>query len=127
MSGARDQPGSGPELTERQEHLVFRAACEFVLAGVALSLVGVWRAFARPCGLPGKLFGPLGAVFSLALAGLFGWYVFSLSYGLPGPTQDSLSMIRAPEFSLSDHAGKTVRSQELRGKKIVLTFYRGYW
>ena len=34
LSGAEKQAGAGMQLTERQEHLVLRAACEFVLAGV---------------------------------------------------------------------------------------------
>jgi len=97
-----------------------------VLAGLALSAFGVWRAFARP-GILGKLLGSVGLLISLGLATLFGWYVFGLSYGLPQPTQASLTLQQAPAFTLTDHDGSPVRLEDLRGRKVVLTFYRGHW
>jgi peroxiredoxin Q/BCP len=33
----------------------------------------------------------------------------------------------APAFELPDAEGKTVRLADLRGKSVVLVFYRGYW
>lgn len=97
-----------------------------VLAGLALSACGAWRAFARP-GILGKLLGSIGLLVSLGLASLFGWYVFGLSYGLPEPTQASLALRQAPAFALTNHDGAEVRLEEFRGRKVVLTFYRGHW
>ena len=33
----------------------------------------------------------------------------------------------APDFTLTDQSGKTVRLSAARGEKVVLVFYRGYW
>lgn len=34
----------------------------------------------------------------------------------------------APEFTLTDHNGKTIKLSDARGKSpVVLVFYRGYW
>ena len=33
----------------------------------------------------------------------------------------------APDFELPSAAGKTLRLSSLRGKSVVLVFYRGYW
>lgn len=34
---------------------------------------------------------------------------------------------RAPDFNLRDENGARVRLSALRGKKVVVVFYRGYW
>jgi cytochrome oxidase Cu insertion factor (SCO1/SenC/PrrC family) len=33
----------------------------------------------------------------------------------------------APDFTLTDQAGKSVKLSDSRGQKVVLVFYRGYW
>jgi len=33
----------------------------------------------------------------------------------------------APNFTLQDQHGKTVRLASLRGRRVLLIFYRGYW
>jgi cytochrome oxidase Cu insertion factor (SCO1/SenC/PrrC family) len=33
----------------------------------------------------------------------------------------------APEFTLQDQQGKTFRLASMRGKRVLLIFYRGYW
>jgi cytochrome oxidase Cu insertion factor (SCO1/SenC/PrrC family) len=33
----------------------------------------------------------------------------------------------APDFTLPDAAGESFRLSSLRGKNVVLVFYRGYW
>jgi hypothetical protein len=97
-----------------------------LLLGLGLSLLGVWRAFARP-GTWGRVLGTLGLVFSLLVFSLFNFYVFSLSYRMPGPNSLNVELARAPDISLVDHAGQQIQLRDLRGKKVVLVFYRGYW
>jgi peroxiredoxin len=33
----------------------------------------------------------------------------------------------APNFMLNDEHGKTLSLASLRGKRVLLIFYRGYW
>jgi cytochrome oxidase Cu insertion factor (SCO1/SenC/PrrC family) len=33
----------------------------------------------------------------------------------------------APDFTLKDEHGKTFRLASMRGKRVLLIFYRGYW
>ena len=97
------------------------------LAGVALSALGLWRAFARPEVFRGKVLGSLGLLLSLFLGGLFTFYVFSLSYSLPEPSAKTMGLEEAPDFALTSMSGDTVRLSDLRGSKVVLVFYRGFW
>lgn len=75
----------------------------------------------------GKILGPLGLALVLAIAGLFHSHASSASFQLPAPTETARSMTAAPNFTLPNQDGKPVRLSEYRGKKVVLTFYRGYW
>jgi len=34
---------------------------------------------------------------------------------------------QAPDFTLPDENGKTIRLSAAQGHKVVLVFYRGYW
>lgn len=34
---------------------------------------------------------------------------------------------KAPDFALPSANGKTVRLSDLRGHKVLIDFYRGYW
>lgn len=99
----------------------------FVAFGVSLSALGIWRAFRAPGRYRGKITGSSGLLFSVALALLFGFYVFSLSYSVPQPSETTLSLSSAPGFTLPDQNGNEVRLSDLRGRKVVLVFYRGFW
>ena len=33
----------------------------------------------------------------------------------------------APDFELTDYTGKVVRLSDLRGRNVLLVFYRGFW
>jgi hypothetical protein len=98
-----------------------------VLLGVALSAHGLWRAFRRSSVFGGKWLGVVGFCLSLALGGLFVFYVFSFSYRLPAPAATSPALTGAQDFTLNDHRGRPFRLGELRGRKVVLIFYRGHW
>jgi hypothetical protein len=98
-----------------------------VAFGVWLSALGVWRAFKLPDRYRGKVAGPFGLCLSLGLALLFCLYVFIWSYGVPAPTGTALSLASAPAFTLPDQDGNEVRLAGLRGRKVVIVFYRGFW
>lgn len=98
-----------------------------VAFGVWLSALGIWRALTAPGRYRGKLTGTLGLLLTAGLALLFGFYVFSLSYRIPQPTATTLSLSSAPGFTLPDQHGNEVRLSDLRGRKVVLVFYRGFW
>ena len=98
-----------------------------VLAGAAVSVVGFWRAFFRSALWRGKVLGTLGLVFSLLVAGLFNVYVFVFSSMLPETTRLTLELAQAPEIALPDQQGRLVRLTDLRGRKVIVTFFRGFW
>ena len=98
-----------------------------VLGGVALSLAGARRAFRGSATYRGKMFGAFSVLFAGGFAALFVFYVFVLSYMLPAPSASPLALVEAPDFALQDQRGQTVRLAELRGRKVVVTFYRGHW
>jgi len=66
-------------------------------------------------------------LFSLAVGGLFLWYVFVFSYDVPTGRPDTLAMEAAPDFSLPDQDGREVHLNDFQGRKVVLVFYRGHW
>lgn len=46
---------------------------------------------------------------------------------LPKPQIPSAEGKEAPDFSLPDQDGHSLRLSSLRGRRVVLIFYRGYW
>jgi peroxiredoxin len=46
---------------------------------------------------------------------------------LPRPQIPSAPGKPAPNFILKDEHGKTVSLASMRGKRVLLIFYRGYW
>jgi len=46
---------------------------------------------------------------------------------LPRPQTTSAESQPAPNFSLKNQHGKTVGLSSMRGKRVLLIFYRGYW
>ena len=46
---------------------------------------------------------------------------------LPKPQITSAEGKPAPNFVLKDENGKTFRLASLRGQRVLLLFYRGYW
>ena len=98
-----------------------------VFAGLACSVIGVQRAFSARSPYRGTILGSLGLLFSLAITCLFCGYIFVLSYQLPAPTTMALDLVTAPDFDLPNQDGRRVRLSDLRGSKVVVTFYRGHW
>jgi cytochrome oxidase Cu insertion factor (SCO1/SenC/PrrC family) len=46
---------------------------------------------------------------------------------LPKPQVASAEGKPAPNFILKDEHSKTISLASMRGKRVLLTFYRGYW
>jgi len=63
------------------------------------------------------------ALFLLLLAvGLVAWKMI-----LPKPQSSFVNLQPAPDFTLNDQDGKPFTLSSLRGSRVVLVFYRGYW
>jgi hypothetical protein len=69
----------------------------------------------------------LGFLSGTTLAGLFLYYIFGLSSQLPGPqTAPSVGDL-APPLTLPDQTGRVLSLDDLRGERVLVVFYRGYW
>ena len=65
----------------------------------------------------------LGVLFLFLLAaGFVAWKMI-----LPEPQSSFTEWQPAPDFTLNDQAGKPFTLASLRGSRVVLVFYRGYW
>ncbi len=60
--------------------------------------------------------------FLLLAAGWVGWKMI-----LPKPQSSFASLQPAPDFTLNDQDGNPFTLSSLRGSRVVLVFYRGYW
>jgi hypothetical protein len=110
----------------------------FALAAVLL-IMGLRRAFTQPSLYRGKIFGPVLALLSVAVFGLFFHAVFIGARQLPSAKGSPQVGDKAPEFTLLDTSAKPVSLQELlsapipgsaagqQPKGVLLVFYRGYW
>lgn len=98
-----------------------------VWLGLFLSVVAVVRAFSARSPYRGKVLGSIGLAFSAVLAGLFTLYLFVFSYMLPRPTDVAAPPTIAPDFTLADQHGRPVTLSGLRGRNVVIVFYRGHW
>jgi cytochrome oxidase Cu insertion factor (SCO1/SenC/PrrC family) len=64
----------------------------------------------------------LTALSLLLAAALIAWTMI-----LPKPQSSFTSLEPAPDFTLNDQDGKPFPLSSLRGSRVVLVFYRGYW
>lgn len=99
-----------------------------VALGVLISFFGLRRVFSiTEYKTASKVFATLGFLFSLGIGSLFCFYIFDLSYRMPGVEGISQVADVAPDFSLPDQNNTTVQLADFQGKKLVITFYRGHW
>ena len=98
-----------------------------VVVGLIMSAVGLRHALDATRTAWAKLFGSVAFVLSLTVAVLFGTYIFYFSYQLPKGDGALRVSQAAPDFKLPDQHGQTIELSALRGKKVILAFYRGHW
>lgn len=110
-------------------------------AGLALLGLGLHRAFGRPAGYRGRVFGPILAVLAVAGTALFCWGTIYNARQLPASAGAPRVGQKAPDFTLSDQDGKPVSLVDLLSQTsssateparvkpggALLIFYRGYW
>ena len=65
----------------------------------------------------------LAAVLGIAALGFFAFDKMSL----PKPQTAFADGELAPDFTLKDQAGNPFHLADLRGQRVLLVFYRGYW
>ncbi len=112
-------------------------------AGWWLVVAGLRRAFGQPDRYGGKISGPVLAVLSLLVSGLFLFYNFYFSKQLPAAAGAPRVGQKAPDFTLPDMNGRPVALSSLLAEEpgteagrnagptrkpwVLLIFYRGYW
>jgi hypothetical protein len=100
--------------------------------GIALLLVGLFRAFGRPQLYRGKILGSIFAAIAVLVIALFSYEIFYVLRQVPASTGAPRVGQKAPDFLLLDQNGKPVGLGDLlRGpsgpKPVALIFYRGFW
>ena len=107
-------------------------------AGLALLAAGVTRAYRRRGEHRGGLVGPVLALVSVAVVGLFVWGVFVHARDLPASAAAPQVGHKAPDFTLPDQDGRPVALADLLSPagggtakpaagSAFLIFYRGHW
>jgi peptidoglycan/LPS O-acetylase OafA/YrhL len=58
---------------------------------------------------------------------LFCGYIFVLTSQLPSPATAPAVGAVAPPLELTDQTGRMLALDDLRGERVVVVFYRGFW
>jgi hypothetical protein len=106
----------------------------FLLFGIGLALlvIGLFRAFGRPQVYRGKIFGSILAAIAVLCVAFFSYVIFYVLHQVPASAGAPRVGQKAPDFFLLDQNGKPVGLGDLlRGpsgpKAVALIFYRGFW
>jgi len=104
--------------------------------GLGLLGAGLARAFRQPERYRGRITGSILGVLSLAVLGFFFLLTTVEARNLPASGGAPQVGQKAPDFTLQDSQGKSVRLYDLLGAQaggagapswVALIFYRGYW
>lgn len=111
----------------------------FVLS-IALLVSGLRRAYGQRESYRGQVAGPIVAVLSALILGVFGFASYEISKHFAAASNAPKVGQQAPQFTLVDTAGKTVSltgalvspvgqsgGSSRATKAVLLVFYRGYW
>jgi vacuolar-type H+-ATPase subunit I/STV1 len=106
----------------------------FLLFGIGLALlvIGLFRAFGRPQVYRGKIFGSILAAIAVLCIAFFSYVIFYVLHQVPASAGAPRVGQKAPDFFLLDQNGNPVGLGDLlRGpagpKAVALIFYRGFW
>ena len=103
----------------------------FLLFGIGLALlvVGLFRAFGRPQVYRGKIFGSIFAAIAVLGVASFSYVIFYVLHQVPASVGAPRVGQKAPDFILLDQNGKPVGLGDLLSgsRAVVLIFYRGFW
>jgi predicted acyltransferase len=97
--------------------------------GIALLLVGLFRAFGRPQVYRGKIFGSIFAAIAALVVALFSYEFLYVLRQVPASAGAPHVGHKAPDFFLLDQNGRPVGLGDLlsNSRGVVLIFYRGFW
>jgi hypothetical protein len=97
--------------------------------GIALLMVGLFRAFGRPQAYRGKIFGSIFAAIAVLLLAFFSYVILYVLHQVPASAGAPRIGQKAPDFFLLDQNGKPVGLGDLLSNSngAVLIFYRGFW
>ena len=100
--------------------------------GIALLLLGLFRAFGRPQVYRGKIVGSILTAISVFLFSFFSYEIFYVLRQVPPSTGAPRVGQLAPDFFLLDQNGKPVGLGDLLSgpsgpKAALVIFYRGFW
>jgi hypothetical protein len=100
--------------------------------GIALLLVGLFRAFGRPQVYRGKIFGSIFTTVAVLVVALFSYEFFYVLRQVPASSGAPRVGQLAPDFILLDQSAKPVGLGDLLSgqsgpKAVALIFYRGFW
>jgi predicted acyltransferase len=97
--------------------------------GIALLLVGLFRAFGRPQVYRGKIFGSIFAAIAALVVALFSYEFLYVLRQVPASAGAPHVGQKAPDFFLLDQNERPVGLGDLlsNSRGVVLIFYRGFW
>lgn len=98
-----------------------------IAVGLACSAIGMRRAVGSRPTHRGRRLVPLLAGLNVVMAAAFLWLLYVHSAHLPPAANAPAIGTAAPDFALTDQQGKPLQLAALRGKPVVLVFYRGFW
>jgi hypothetical protein len=103
----------------------------FLLYGIGLALlvVGLFRAFGRPQVYRGKIFGPIFTAIAVLGVTFFSYVISYVLHQVPASAGAPHVGQKAPDFFLLDQNGQPVGLGDLlsNSKGALLIFYRGFW
>jgi hypothetical protein len=97
--------------------------------GVALLIVGLFRAFGRPQVYRGKIFGSIFTAIAVLLFAFFSYEIFYVLRQVPLSAQAPHIGQKAPDFMLLNQNEQPVGLGDLLSgsRAVLLIFYRGFW